>query len=74
VPVDDNLAERDLGPTVIARKVSFGSRSDKGAHGRNVLITVLYTPKKQLVDPCSALKATLDHLAQDPTCHPFELL
>ncbi|MFQ6092073.1 MAG: transposase [bacterium] len=28
VPAENNLAERDLRPTVIARKVSFGSASD----------------------------------------------
>jgi transposase len=31
IPPDNNLAERDLRPTVIARKVSFGSQSDAGA-------------------------------------------
>lgn len=74
VPADNNLAERDLRPTVIARKISFGSQSDAGAHTRSVLMTVLYTLRKQLVDPCSALKAALDQLAQDPTRDPFELL
>lgn len=38
VPADNNLAERDLRPTVIARKVSFGSLSDAGAHTRSVLM------------------------------------
>ncbi len=34
VPAENNLAERDLRPTVIARKVSFGSVTDAGArHG-----------------------------------------
>ncbi len=31
VPADNNRAERELRPTVIARKVSFGSQSDEGA-------------------------------------------
>ena len=31
IPADTNLAERDLSPTGIARKVSFGSQSDAGA-------------------------------------------
>jgi transposase len=74
VPADNNLAERDLRPTVIARKISFGSQSDAGAHTRSVLMTVLYTLRKQLLDPGSALKSALDHLAQDPTRDPFELL
>jgi len=74
VPADNNLAERDLRPTVIARKISFGSQSDAGAHTRSVLMTVLYTLKKQRVDPCSALKTALDQFAHGPTRDPFELL
>ncbi len=46
VPAENNLAERDLRPTVIARKVSFGSLSDAGAHTRSVLMTVLHSLKK----------------------------
>ncbi|MDP3186308.1 MAG: IS66 family transposase, partial [Anaerolineales bacterium] len=47
IPADNNLAERDLRPTVIARKVSFGSQSDAGAHTRGVLMTVLGSLKKR---------------------------
>jgi len=50
VPAENNLAERDLRPTVIARKVSFGSQSDAGAHTRSVLMTVLNTIKKRGCD------------------------
>jgi len=32
VPADNNLAERELRPLVIARKISFGSQSDAGAN------------------------------------------
>ena len=74
IPAENNLAERDLRPTVIARKVSFGSQSDAGAHTRSVLMTVLHTLKKQTADPCAALKTGLDRLAQNPKLDPFELL
>lgn len=74
IPADNNLAERDLRPSVIARKVSFGSQSDAGAQTRSILMTVLHTLKKRCADPCSALKTSLDRLAQDPTVDPFELL
>ena len=57
VPAENNLAERDLRPTVIARKVSFGSQSDAGAHTRGVLMTVLGTLKKRGVD--SALTSNI---------------
>jgi len=74
VPAENNLAERDLRPTVIARKTSFGSQSDAGAHTRGVLMTVLYSLKKQGVDVAAHLKAVLDQLAWDLQRDPFPLL
>lgn len=74
VPADNNLAERDLRPTVIARKVSFGSQADAGAHTRGVLMSVLYSLKKQGLDVASHLKHGLDELAKDIYQDPFPLL
>jgi len=74
IPADNNLAERDLRPSVIARKVSFGSQSKAGANTRSILMTVLHTLKKQISDPCSTLKTALDQLAKNPTLDPFALL
>jgi len=75
VPADNNLAERDLRPTVIARKVSFGSQSDTGAQTRGVLMTTLHTLKKQTkIDVASAFKTILDQLAKDPNLDPDSLL
>lgn len=75
VPADNNLAERDLRPTVIARKVSFGSQSDAGAQTRGILMTTLHTLKKQTkTDAASAFKTTLDQLAKDPSLDLYNLL
>lgn len=74
VPADNNLAERDLRPTVIARKVSFGSFSDAGAHTRSVLMTVLHSLKKRKVDVAGHIKNVLDQLAQNMSLDPFTLL
>jgi len=75
VPADNNLAERDLRPTVIARKVSFGSQSDTGAQSRGVLMTTLHTLKKQSkIDVTSTLKTILDQLSKDPSLDPYPLL
>jgi len=74
VPADNNLAERDLRPLVIARKVSFGSQSDAGAHTREILMTILYTLKKRCADPALAFKAALDTLAADPSLDPYSAL
>jgi transposase len=74
VPAENNLAERDLRPTVIARKVSFGSQSDGGAYTRGVLMTVVHTLKKRDADVAARLKNTLDQLARDKGRNPFDLL
>ena len=68
VPPDNNLAERDLRPTVIARKVSFGSSSDAGAKTRSVLMSVLHTLNKRRGDQSleSIFKTLLDELTKNP--------
>jgi transposase len=68
VPADNNLAERNLRPTVIARKVSFGSSSDAGAETRSVLMSVLHTLNKRRGDAPleSVFKAILDKIAENP--------
>jgi transposase len=74
VPAENNLAERDLRPTVIARKVSFGSVSDAGAETRGILMTVLNTLRKRKVDVVNHVKNALDQLACDMTLDLFKLL
>jgi transposase len=74
VPADNNLAERDLRPTVIARKVSFGSQSDAGVQTRGILLSVLHTLKKRQVEVVAHLKRSLDQLATDLHQDPFPLL
>jgi hypothetical protein len=74
VPAENNLAERDLRPTVIARQVSFGSPSDAGAHTRGILMSVLHTLKKRQVDVGAHLKRVLDQLAINRDQDPCALL
>jgi transposase len=74
VPAENHLAERDLRPTVIARKVSFGSPSNAGAHTRGILMSVLPTLTKRQVDVVAHLKRVLDQLAIDIHQDPFPLL
>jgi transposase len=68
VPADNNRAERDLRPTVIARKVSFGSSSDAGAETRSILMSVLHTLNKRRGGQSleSAFKEILDEIAKNP--------
>jgi len=74
IPAENNLAERELRPLVVARKISFGSQSDRGAATRETLMTVLHTLRKRVPDPAAAFKAALGQLAQTPHADPFSLL
>ena len=75
VPAENNLAERELRPLVIARKVSFGSQSDAGARTREILMTTLVTLRRRHSDSyAERFKAALDRLAADPSTDPYHLL
>ena len=77
IPADNNRAERDLRPTVIARKVSFGSGSEAGAHTRSVLMSALHTLAKRRGDQSleAVFKDILDKIAanQDVDLVPLVL-
>jgi len=64
IPADNNRAERELRPLVIARKISFGSQSDTGARTREIIMTVLHTLKKKTGDVTGTFKSALDKLTK----------
>jgi transposase len=74
VPAENNRSERELRPTVIARKVSFGSQSEAGAKTREILMSVLYTLKKRHAHPEDHFKTVLDQLAGNIVQDPLPLL
>jgi transposase len=77
IPPDNNRAERELRPTVIARKNSFGSQSQKGADTRSVLMSVLHTAAKRIDDATTMRRwflSALDALARDPATDLSEFL
>jgi transposase len=77
VPADNNRAEREIRPTVIARKVSFGSQSEAGAKTRGSIMTVLFTAKKRIKSGLALedwLKETIDRIAHDPLLNIYNLL
>lgn len=76
IPADNNRAERELRPTVIARKVSFGSQSKQGALIRSILMTVIHTAKKRLPNNGAHtwLKESLDAIAINPNVDAYSLL
>jgi len=74
IPAENNLAERELRPLVVARKISFGSQSDGGARTREIIMTVLHTIKTRTANVASTLRNFLDKYAEDPTIDPFQAL
>jgi len=74
IPAENNRAERELRPLVIARKVSFGSQSDAGAATREVLMSALVTLQKRTPDPLASLTAVLDALVANPNADVYRLL
>jgi transposase len=74
IPAENNRAERELRPLVIARKISFGSQSEQGLKTREVLMSVLHTLRKRSDDGFAAFTRALDALAINPTRHPYDLL
>lgn len=74
VPADNNRAERELRPLVIARKISFGSQSENGALTREVLMSVLHTRRKRGGNVTTAFQQALDALASDNTLRPYNAL
>ncbi len=74
MPCENNRAERELRPTVIARKVSHGSQGEEGAKTREVLMSVMQTLKKRVADPRQRFKEALDELAVNVKGKVSELL
>ena len=74
VPCENNRAERELRPTVIARKVSFGSQAEEGAKTREVLMSVMQTLKKRAVNARQKFKEMLDRVSDDPHLNVTGLL
>ena len=75
IPADNNFAERELRPLVIARKLSFGSQSDEGARTRETIMTVLLTLKKrEKQKTASKFKNFLDILAANPDVDIYDTL
>jgi hypothetical protein len=74
IPADNNRAERELRPLVIARKISFGSQSEAGAKTRETLMTVLHTLRKRVPDAATTLQSALDQIAEQPDADPAKIL
>ena len=65
IPADNNRAERELRPLVIARKISFGSQSETGALTRETFMTVLHTLRKRQPNLTAAFEQALNRLSNE---------
>ena len=74
VEAENNLAERRLRPLVVARKVCFGSQSEKGLRTREILMSVIDTLGLRYEDPVRKLSGVLDELAKSPRADVSALL
>jgi hypothetical protein len=69
VPSDNNAAERSVRPSVIARKVSGGTRSEKGSTTRMVLMSLFGTWRLRGLDTLSTCKQMLATFAPINAIH-----
>lgn len=74
VPADNNFAERELRPLVIARKISFGSQSERGARTREVLMSILHTLRQRGGNTTARFERALNALAADDQLNPRDAL
>jgi transposase len=73
IPADNNRAERELRPLVIARKISFGSQSQAGARTREILMTVLHTLRKRQPNVTAAFEQALNRISDQKMPAPSAL-
>ena len=66
VPAENNMSERGVRRTVIARKVCGGSQSKDALMVREVLQSVIESLRLRCADPVAKLTEALDAYAVDP--------
>jgi transposase len=74
VPADNNASERTLRGVAIARKISFGSGSEKGAETREIFMTILFTMRIYTKDIRKRLKTALDMYVTNDKVNLFPIL
>jgi len=67
IPCENNFAERNLRPVVIARKISFGCQSAHGMHTREILMTVIQSIKCHGLNPFFYIHDVLTRTCTDTT-------
>ncbi len=71
VAFDNNRAEREIRPAVIARKNSFHNTSAKGARTQSILMSVYRTLKLRGLDPIQSIAQALAHYISNGRLPPL---
>ena len=74
IPAENNRAERQLRPLVIAWKISFDSQSEQGLKTREVLMSVPHTLGQRTENVFDTFTRALDALAINPARNPYQRL
>ena len=74
VEAENNLAERRLRPLITARKVCFGSQSERGLRTRETLMSIIDSLKLRFDDPVKKLSEVLNALARNKNADVGNLL
>ena len=65
IEAENNLAERRLRPLVTARKVCFGSQSEKGLEIRETLMSIIDTLSLRFSNPVQKISSVFDEIARN---------
>jgi transposase len=74
IPAENNYAKREIRKIVMARKISYGSQSKKGAETREIWTSVLASLKKREANPRKKLVEALNKLSEDENFDIAEFL
>jgi hypothetical protein len=66
VPLHNNSTEQDIRKAVIKRKISGGTRSDKGKMARDIFISLIGTCRKNNISPLSFIKDRIANNSKIP--------
>ena len=73
IPCENNFAERNLRPVVIARKMSFGCQSEQGMRTREIMMTVIQSIICQGLKPLPFIQRVLSGISSGISTDPVAI-
>lgn len=71
VPPTNNLAEREIRPAVVMRKVCQGNQSANGAEAQAILLSLFRTLRRRKLDPLTEIVKALQHFCKEKKLFAF---